>query len=63
MTFLQLALDGLFGALFAAAVLACQPTFQPARRGWLSRFTWFLLRYSLPLASTLVVASWFVLRR
>ena len=61
MTFTQLFLDGLFGAIFAAAVLASLPTFQPARRGWVPRFTWILVRYSLPFAAMLVVTSWFLL--
>gem|GEM_PF-6413834 len=63
MTFLQLALDGIVGALFASAVLAALPNFTPDRRGWLPRFGWFFLRYTLPLSSTLVLASWFFLRR
>ena len=63
MTLPQLVLGGLLAAMFAAAVLASLPTFLPARQGWLPRFTWFLVRYSLPPASMLVATSWFLVGR
>jgi len=61
MTLPQLVLAGLLGAMFAAALLASLPAFQPARQGWLPRFSWFLVRYALPLAVMLVVTSWFLI--
>lgn len=63
MTFPQLLLDGAFGAVFPAAALASLPTFRPERLGWLPRFTWILIRYSLPFAAMLVVTSWFLVGR
>jgi hypothetical protein len=50
-------------AVFAAGALASLPTFQAERRGWVSRFTWILVRYGLPFAAMTVITSWFVLRR
>ena len=63
MTLPQLLLSGLFGATFAAALLASLPAFQPARRGLLPRFSYFLVRYAAPLAAMLVFTFWFLLRR
>jgi len=63
MTLQQLLLSGLLGAMFAAALLASLPAFQPARQGWLPRFFWFLVRYALPLAAVLALTSWFLLGR
>jgi hypothetical protein len=63
MTLPRLLLSGLLGAMFGAALLATLPTFQPARQGWLSRFSRFLARYALPLAAMLVVISWFLVGR
>ena len=59
----KLILADLLAAVFAAALLASLPNFEPARRGWLPRFAWFVVRYSLPLAAMLVVTSWFVVGR
>ena len=61
MTFPALMMDGTASALFAAAVLAAMPQFQPERTGWLARFGWFLLRYALPFVSLPVVFAWLVL--
>ncbi|MGH8094945.1 MAG: hypothetical protein ACREIF_15980 [Chthoniobacterales bacterium] len=61
MTLPQLTLAGLAAAMFAAVLLASLPAFQPARQGWVPRFSWFLLRYALPLAAVLVVTSWFLI--
>lgn len=60
MNLLQLTLAGLLSALLAAALLASLPAFQATRHGWLSRFSWFLVRYGLPFATLLVVATWFL---
>ena len=41
----------------------CAPGFLPARRGWLPRFGWILLRYVLPPVVLVAVVSWCLLRR
>ena len=59
----QLLQSGTLAALVAAALLASAPGFEPARRGWLPRFGWFLLRYVLPPVVLVAVVSWCLLRR
>jgi hypothetical protein len=63
MTPLQLILADVLAAIFAAAALASLPKFQPECRGWLDRFTWFFVRYTVGPATTLAVASWFLVGR
>lgn len=63
MTAPQFSLAGLVAALFAAGCLASVPVFEPARRGWLTRFGWILLRYVLPLVAMVAVISWLLLKR
>jgi hypothetical protein len=58
-----LLLDGLAGALFAAAVLASVPTFEPNRKSWGPRFLYILVRYALPFASMPVAAAWLFFSR
>jgi hypothetical protein len=57
-----LLLDGLAGALFAAAALASVPNFEPNRKGWLPRFLYILVRYALPFVSIPVAAAWLFFR-
>jgi hypothetical protein len=57
-----LLLDGLAGALFAAAALASVPNFEPNRTGWAPRFLYILVRYAQPFVSTPVAAAWLFFR-
>ena len=59
----QLLQAGFLAALIAAALLASAPGFLPARRGWLPRFGWILLRYVFPPAALVAAISWCLLRR
>ena len=44
MNTVQLLQSGFLAALIASGLLASASVFMPARRGWLSRFGWILLR-------------------
>jgi hypothetical protein len=57
-----LLLDGLAGALFAAAVLASFPNFEPNRKGWVLRFFFILVRYALPFVS-IPIGAWLFFKR
>lgn len=59
----QLLETGTLAAFVAAGCLASAPGFEPARRGWLPRFGWILLRFVLPLVALVAVVSWCLLRR
>ena len=54
---------GCLASLIAAALLAAAPGFLPARRGWLPRFGWILVRYVLPPVVLIGLVSWCLLRR
>lgn len=63
MNTVQLLQAGFLAALIAAGLLASAPGFLPARRGWLPRFGWILLRYVLPPVVLVAIVSWCLLRR
>ena len=63
MTAAQIPLAAVMAAIIAAGCLASLPAFEPARRGWLTRFGWILLRYVLPLVAMVTVISWLLLKR